>query len=243
MNGNLAILGLTVTLFASAQGATAAEKDNDPLWVAMIGVAGEWDVPGGSFSGGPSLAVEFNVIKDWLEIEMGGAKLFRGSNWEFENEVVFRKPFTLSETTELMVGLGPMWSKAKGENGKVGTTFVADFNVLVVAREEVRLVRRAELFGQSRERTVIRRQLRSTDRFPLGTRSRCPKGLWASSAALTPPLLLASSSSARRRSGVRRGDVISSVSLPHESPTPMPKLQQPNGTAARSRRLHRSSSG
>jgi hypothetical protein len=26
-----------------------------------------------------------------------------------------------------MVGLGPMWSKAKGENGKVGTTFVADF--------------------------------------------------------------------------------------------------------------------
>jgi hypothetical protein len=26
-----------------------------------------------------------------------------------------------------MVGLGPMWSKAKGECGKVGTTFVADF--------------------------------------------------------------------------------------------------------------------
>jgi hypothetical protein len=127
MNKNLAILGLTLTLFTSAQGAVAAEKDTDPLWVAMIGAAGEWGVPGGNLISGPSLAVEFNVIKDWLEIEMGGAKLFRGSNWEFENEIVFRKPFTLSETTELMVGLGPMWSKAKGENGKVGTTFVADF--------------------------------------------------------------------------------------------------------------------
>jgi hypothetical protein len=127
MNRNLAILVLTVTLFASAEGAAAAEKDKDPLWVAMIGAAGEWGFPGGKFSSGPSLAVEFNVIEDWLEIEIGGAKLFRGGNWEFENEVVFRKPFTLSETTELMVGLGPMWSKAKGENGRVGTTFVADF--------------------------------------------------------------------------------------------------------------------
>jgi len=127
MNRNLAILALTVALFASAYGAAAAEKDNDPLWVAMIGAAGEWGIPGGDFSLGASVAVEFNVIKEWLEIEMGSAKLFRGSKWEWENEIVFRKPFTLSETTELMVGLGPMWSKAKGENGKVGTTFVADF--------------------------------------------------------------------------------------------------------------------
>jgi hypothetical protein len=58
---------------------------------------------------------------------MGGAKLFRRGTSEWENEIVFRKPFTLSETTELMVGLGPVWSKARGENGKVGTTFVADF--------------------------------------------------------------------------------------------------------------------
>ena len=127
MNRNLAILGVTAALFGYSQGAAAAEKVKDPLWVGMIGVAGEWTVPGGNFSSGPSLSVEFNVIKDWLEIEVGGAKLFRGRNWEFENEVVFRKPFTLSETTELMVGLGPMWSEAKGENGKVGTTFVADF--------------------------------------------------------------------------------------------------------------------
>jgi hypothetical protein len=126
MNRNWAALGVMLALVPSGHGLAAAEKDNDPLWVAMIGAAGEWPTHG-NFQTGPSLAVEFNVIKDWLEIEVGSAKLFRGSNSEFETEVVFRKPFTLSATTEVMIGLGPMWSKAKDESWKVGTTFVADF--------------------------------------------------------------------------------------------------------------------
>ena len=126
MNRVLGALGLTVALVASGYGVTAAEKDNDPLWVAMIGAAGEWPTHD-NFKSGPSFAIEFNVIKDWLEIEVGTAKLFRGRNSEFETEVVFRKPFTLSETAEVMIGLGPMWSKAKDESWKVGTTFVADF--------------------------------------------------------------------------------------------------------------------
>jgi hypothetical protein len=125
MSRGLAIL-LLAALIAPGQRAAAAEKDNDPLWVAMIGVAGEWPTHG-NFQNGPSFSIEFSVIKDWLEVEVGSAKLFRGSNSEFETEVVFRKPFTLSETTEVMIGLGPIWSKAKDESWKVGTTFVADF--------------------------------------------------------------------------------------------------------------------
>jgi hypothetical protein len=126
MNRILAALGMTVALIASGHGVTAAEKDNDPLWVLMIGAGGEWPTHG-NFLSGPAPSVEFNVIKDWLEIEVGAAKLFRGSDSEFETEVVFRKPFTLSETAEVMIGLGPIWSKAKDERWKVGTTYVADF--------------------------------------------------------------------------------------------------------------------
>jgi len=126
MNINLAAFGLAVALIASGYEAAATEKDNDPLWVAMIGAAGEWPTHD-TFKNGPSLSIEFDLIKDWLEVEVGSAKLFRGSNSEFETEIVFRKPFTLSETAEVMVGLGPMWSKAKDESWKVGTTFVADF--------------------------------------------------------------------------------------------------------------------
>jgi len=130
MNKGAVLAGLAAALLLSGIERPRAEdkgKDKDPVAVLMLGVEGDVGFPGGKSSRGPSAAVEFNVIKDWLEIEMGGAKLFRSSKWEWENEIVFRKPFTLSETTEVMVGLGPMWSKAKGENGKVGTTFVADF--------------------------------------------------------------------------------------------------------------------
>lgn len=127
MKPSLAFLVLAAAVLAPIASAAGAEKDKDPLAVVMLGASTEWGFPGGSSSFGPTAAVEFNAIKDWLEIEVGGAKLFRRGRSEFENEVVFRKPFTLSETTEMMIGLGPMWSKATGENGKVGTTFVADF--------------------------------------------------------------------------------------------------------------------
>ena len=54
-------------------------------------------------------------------------KLFRRAHAEWETEIVFRKPFTLSDTAEFMVGLGPIWTYAKGEGAKIGTTFVLDF--------------------------------------------------------------------------------------------------------------------
>src|SRR4029450_4594538 len=111
----------------SVEKAPAEEKDKDPLAVIALGAAGEWGFPGGKFSRGPSAAIEFPRIRDWGEVEVGGAKLFRRGVSEWEAEVVFRKPFTLSETTELMVGLGPRWTWEKGENAKLGTVFQADF--------------------------------------------------------------------------------------------------------------------
>ena len=67
------------------------------------------------------------MIKEWLEIEIGGGTLFRRAQTEWEAEVLLKKPFTLSSTVELMVGAGPSWSYANGETGKTGVTFVADF--------------------------------------------------------------------------------------------------------------------
>jgi hypothetical protein len=107
--------------------AVAEAEEKEPLAVVALGPAGEWGFPGGKFSRGPSVAVEFALIKEWVEVEVGGARLFRRGNSEWEADVVFRKPFTLSETTEFMIGLGPGWSKATGEGWKLGTTFMADF--------------------------------------------------------------------------------------------------------------------
>jgi hypothetical protein len=125
MNKAIALTALLVGLLLFVEKTRAEEME--PLAVVALGAAGEWGFPGGKFSRGPSAAVEFALIKDWVEVEAGGAKLFRRGVSEWETEVVFRKPFTLSETTEFMIGLGPTWTWANGENGKVGTTFMADF--------------------------------------------------------------------------------------------------------------------
>ena len=77
MNKAIALTILTVGLLLSAENAQAEEKekDNDPLAAISLGGTGEWGFPGGKFSRGPSAAVEFPLIKDWVEV--GGAKLFR----------------------------------------------------------------------------------------------------------------------------------------------------------------------
>jgi hypothetical protein len=110
----VAVLGLRSLLMGLGHGALAADKDkdNDPAWVLMIGAGGEWPTHG-NFLSGPAPSVEFNVIKDWLEIEVGASKLFRGSDSEFETEVVFRKPFTLSETAEYAAGLATLGDQAR----------------------------------------------------------------------------------------------------------------------------------
>jgi len=127
MNAKWGLLGIAIASLVSTHVAAAEEKEKEPLAVLALGAAGEWGFPGGKFSRGPSAAVEFSLIKDWVEVEIGGAKLFRRGTSEWEAEVVFRKPFTLSETTEFMIGLGPIWTWEKGESAKLGTVFQADF--------------------------------------------------------------------------------------------------------------------
>jgi hypothetical protein len=50
-------------------------------------------------------------IKDWLEIEIGTAPLFGHGHPEWDTDVLFKKPFTLSDKVEFMVGAGPQWSQ------------------------------------------------------------------------------------------------------------------------------------
>jgi hypothetical protein len=120
----IAAITLGTTVFAH----TASAEDREPTAVVAIGGAGEWVLPGPA-SVGPSVSVEFTPIKDWLEIEVGAAALFRRGVTEFETDVVFKKPFTLSDTVELMVGAGPAWSHTRQEGTKWGATFVLDVMV------------------------------------------------------------------------------------------------------------------
>jgi hypothetical protein len=124
----IALLGVAVACIVPfAENAQAEEKE--PTAVIKFGVEGERTIPGGAFNFGPTTAVEFTVIKDWLSIEVGGASLFTRAPTEWEGQVIFKKPFDLSQKVELMVGAGPSWSYAKGETGKTGATFMLDFMI------------------------------------------------------------------------------------------------------------------
>src|SRR5215470_2115053 len=94
-------------------------EDKDPRAVLAIGAAGAWSQPGWRASVGPKLGVEFGVIKDWLEIEISGSSLFRRRQTEYGTELIFKKPFTLSDKVEFMIGVGPAYSYTTGEGSKV----------------------------------------------------------------------------------------------------------------------------
>jgi hypothetical protein len=66
---------------------------------------------------GPSASVEFPVIKDWLEIETGISPLFRRGQTEWQADLPFKKPFTINEHVEFMIGAGPQLSYATAGGG------------------------------------------------------------------------------------------------------------------------------
>jgi hypothetical protein len=126
MRTGIFIVTMAAAVAALAGRAAAAEKE--PTAVVAIGAAGEWGLPGAT-SFGPSASVEFTPIKDWLEIEIGAATMFRRGVTEFETDLIFKKPFTLSDTVEVMVGAGPAWSYTRDEGIKWGATFALDVMV------------------------------------------------------------------------------------------------------------------
>jgi hypothetical protein len=103
----------------------AQAEDKEPTAIVELGGAGEWDSPASS-SFGPSAAVEFTPIKEWLEIEAGVAPMFNHGRAEWNTDLLFKKPFTLSDKIEFMIGVGPQWTFAPG-GSKVAGEFALDF--------------------------------------------------------------------------------------------------------------------
>jgi hypothetical protein len=124
------ILSIVVTVISLTNvHAWAAEKeDKEPLAIIELGGAGEWGFNGEPIFG-PSVAVEFEPIKNWLEIEIGTAPLFNHGHVEWDSDILFKKPFTLSDTVEFMVGAGPHWSQPMNGSAQFGAEFALDFMI------------------------------------------------------------------------------------------------------------------
>ena len=98
-----------LALLLLAQQARAEDRADEPWALFEAGAAGEWSSKGKP-GFGPSVGIEVEPIEQWLEIEAGTAVSFHKGGAELETDLLFKKPFTLSDTVEFMAGLGPSWS-------------------------------------------------------------------------------------------------------------------------------------
>jgi hypothetical protein len=106
--------------------ANAQAEEKEPSTIVEIGGAGDWGLKDGGSSFGPMVAVEFTAIKDWLEIEAGASTRFGVGQTEWSTDLLFKKPLTLSDKVEFMVGVGPEWTFTR-EGTKIAGEAALDF--------------------------------------------------------------------------------------------------------------------
>ncbi len=107
-----AMMGLMAALLLFA--AKAQAEDKEPSALVEIGGTGEWSLRDGGSSFGPAAAIEVTPFKDQLEIEAGVTRLFGGGHTEWGTDLLFKKPYALSDTVEFEFGIGPEWIHATG---------------------------------------------------------------------------------------------------------------------------------
>ena len=85
------------------------DVDDDPSVILEIGAAASWNTTGGAATFAPNLAAETTPIERWLELEAGVSPFFTRNSTEWDTDLLFKKPWTLSKTAEFMAGVGPVW--------------------------------------------------------------------------------------------------------------------------------------
>jgi hypothetical protein len=74
-----------------------------------LGAATSWNVRGGAATFAPDFAVEVTPIENWLELELGASQFVTRNSTEWDTDLLFKKPWTLSPKAEFMFGVGPEW--------------------------------------------------------------------------------------------------------------------------------------
>lgn len=151
------VLCPVLLVFWTAAWAQGPEKE--PAAVLELGGAAGWNLKGGS-SFGPTIAAEVTPIEDWLELEAGITPLFARHSTEWDTDLLFKKPWTLSRKAEFMFGVGPEWihtnESAAPRNSLAGEA-VLDFMFWPSAKHRVGWYLEPEYeysFGRGHERSL-----------------------------------------------------------------------------------------
>jgi hypothetical protein len=103
-----AVTGSLVASLLCATMAQAEEREKSAA-VIEIGSAAEWQIPHGEFSLGPYVALEFEAVRDRLEIEIGVSAQFGRHQTDLANELILKTPVFTFKKIEVMFGVGPQW--------------------------------------------------------------------------------------------------------------------------------------
>jgi hypothetical protein len=130
MNCRTTITLLLAIVFLCPEVGFTQTVSNEPAAVIELGGAAGWSLQDGGSSFGPDFAVEITPIEDWLELEVGTTPLFSGHSTEWDTDLLFKKPWTLSKKVEFMFGVGPEWIHTRERNiatNSLGGEAVLDF--------------------------------------------------------------------------------------------------------------------
>ena len=124
------LLALFVLGFIPGNARCEGRAEVDHSLVFEAGPAAERDLKNKTSNYGVTVAVETTPVEHWLELEFGVTLLNTGGRTELGADLLFKKPFRLSQTAELMIGLGPTLAQRFHNNERgtsVGMEFVLDF--------------------------------------------------------------------------------------------------------------------
>ena len=102
-------IAMIVWLALQCGRAFAQSADKNPAAIVELGAATSWNVKGGAATFTPDFAVEVTPIENWLELELGTSPFVNRSSTEWDTDLLFKKPWTLSPKAEFMFGVGPEW--------------------------------------------------------------------------------------------------------------------------------------
>ncbi len=123
-------LFLIAFLFICSGRLFAQSVEKESTAVLELGGAAGRSLTEGQSNFGPTVAVEVTPIENWLELEAGLTPLFSRHSTEWSVDLLFKKPWTLSEKREFMLGIGPEWihTNAYGiKMNSVGAEVAPDF--------------------------------------------------------------------------------------------------------------------
>jgi hypothetical protein len=122
----LCLLAHGRTSFGQSSGhPQVANDDKDPKAILELGAATSWNLSGGAATFAPNLAAEITPIENWLELEAGVTPFYTHNSTEWDTDLLFKKPWTISRKAEFMAGIGPEWIYLK-QNGKAANSIAGE---------------------------------------------------------------------------------------------------------------------